>query len=120
MLYITILIPKLMYRSRLKGKLDENTLEFLSSISDDFEIALYDILGSQAHTIMLLENKIIAKPEAVKILSAIERLKKKHFSEKSDAEDIDELIECIVMKKVRKYAGGKKHTARESNDQIKL
>ena len=48
-----------MYRSRLEGKLDENTLEFLSSISDDFQIALYDILGSQAHTLMLLENNIL-------------------------------------------------------------
>ena len=120
MLYITILIPKLMYRSRLKGKLDENALEFLSSISDDFEIALYDILGSQAHTIMLLENKIIAKPEAVKILSALERLKKKHFSEKSDAEDIHELIESLVIKKVGKDAGGKMHTARSRNDQVAL
>src|SRR3989442_2789916 len=120
MLYITILIPKLMYRSRLKGKLDKNTLEFLSSISDDFEIALYDILGSQAHTIMLLENKIIAKPEAVKILSALERLKKKHFSAKSDAEDIHELIESLVIKKAGKDAGGKMHTARSRNDQVAL
>ncbi|TLX92145.1 MAG: argininosuccinate lyase, partial [Thaumarchaeota archaeon] len=109
-----------MYRSRLKGKLDKNTLEFLSSISDDFEIALYDILGSQAHTIMLLENKIITKPEAVKILSALERLKKKHFSAKSDAEDIHELIESLVIKKAGKDAGGKMHTARSRNDQVAL
>src|SRR6266852_7348887 len=109
-----------MYRSRLKGKLDKNTLEFLSSVSDDFEIALYDILGSQAHTIMLLENKIIAKPEAVKILSALERLKKKHFSAKSDAEDIHELIESLVIKKAGKDAGGKMHTARSRNDQVAL
>jgi argininosuccinate lyase len=71
-----------MYRSRLEGKLDDITLEFLSSISDDFQIALYDILGSQAHTLMLLENKIITKPDAVKILSALEKLKKEKFSEK--------------------------------------
>ena len=71
MLYITILIPNLMYRSRLNGKLDEVTLEFLSSISDDFQIALYDILGSQAHTLMLFENKIITKAEAIKILNAL-------------------------------------------------
>ena len=120
MLYITILIRKLVYRSRLEGKLDENTLEFLSSISDDFQIALYDILGSQAHTLMLLENKIITKSEATKILTALEKLKKEEFSEKSDAEDIHELIESLVIKKAGKEAGGKMHTARSRNDQVTL
>jgi argininosuccinate lyase len=108
------------YRSRLEGKLDENTLEFLSSISDDFQIALYDILGSQAHTLMLLENKIISKPEAIKILGALEKLKKEEFSEKSEAEDIHELIESLVIKKAGNEAGGKMHTARSRNDQVTL
>ena len=109
-----------MYRSRLEGKLDENTLEFLSSISDDFQIALYDILGSQAHTLMLLENKIITKSEAAKILRALEKLKKEEFSDKSEAEDIHELIESLVIKKAGKDAGGKMHTARSRNDQVTL
>jgi argininosuccinate lyase len=120
MLYITILFPKLMYRSRLEGKLDENTLGFLSSISDDFQIISYDILGSQAHTLMLLENKIIPKVDAVKILSALEKLKKEKFSEKSEAEDIHELIESLVIKKVGKEACGKMHTARSRNDQVTI
>jgi len=109
-----------MYRSRLEGKLDEVTLEFLSSISDDYQIALYDILGSQAHTLMLLENKIITKEEAVKILTALDKLKKEVFSTKSDAEDIHELIESLVIKKAGKEAGGKMHTARSRNDQVAL
>ncbi|MDE1724309.1 MAG: argininosuccinate lyase [Thaumarchaeota archaeon] len=109
-----------MYRSRLEGKLDENTLEFLSSISDDFQIAKYDILGSQAHTLMLLENKIITKIEAQKILGALEKLKKIKFSAKSEAEDIHELIESLVIKKAGKEAGGKMHTARSRNDQVTL
>ena len=60
-----------MYRSRLGNKLDEITLDYVSSISDDDEIAFYDIVGSQAHTIMLYENKIITKNESKKILSAL-------------------------------------------------
>ena len=100
--------------------MDENTLEFLSSISDDFQIALYDILGSQAHTLMLLENKIITKLEATKILAALERLKKEKFSEKSEAEDIHELIESLVIKKAGREAGGKMHTSRSRNDQVTL
>jgi len=50
-----------MYRSRLGKNLDKHTLDYVSSISDDSEIALYDIVGSQAHAIMLYENKIISK-----------------------------------------------------------
>ena len=120
MLYITILISKVMYRSRLGGKLDENTLDFLSSISEDQEILLYDIWGSQAHTIMLYENKIITKKEATKILQALEKLKKEKISLKSESEDIHELIENLVIKKAGKNAGGKMHTARSRNDQISL
>ena len=110
-----------MYRaSRLDGKLDKNTLNFLSSISEDKEIAIYDILGSQAHTLMLFENKIITKNEASKILSALEKLKKENFSIKSESEDIHELIESLVIKKAGIQAGGKMHTARSRNDQISL
>ncbi len=42
-----------MYRSRLGNDLNKITLDYVSSISDDVEIALYDVLGSQAHTITL-------------------------------------------------------------------
>ncbi|MDE1766438.1 MAG: argininosuccinate lyase [Thaumarchaeota archaeon] len=108
-----------MYRSRLDGKLDDVTLEFLSSISDDSAIAQYDILGSQAHTLMLLENKIINKQEAAKILHALEKLKE-NIPEKSEAEDIHELIESLVIKNAGKEAGGKMHTARSRNDQVAL
>jgi argininosuccinate lyase len=110
-----------MYRaSRLDGKLDETTLDFLSSLSEDKEIAIYDILGSQAHTLMLFENKIITKNEASKILSALEKLKKENFSIKSESEDIHELIETLVIKKSGIQVGGKMHTARSRNDQISL
>ncbi len=109
-----------MYRSRLDGKLDDITLEFLSSISDDSVIAQYDILGSQAHTLMLLENKIINKQDAAKILNALEKIKKENISEESDAEDVHELIESLVIKKAGKEAGGKMHTARSRNDQVAL
>ncbi|HJT09991.1 MAG TPA: argininosuccinate lyase [Candidatus Nitrosotalea sp.] len=109
-----------MYRSRLDGKLDDITLEFLSSISDDSVIAQYDIIGSQAHTLMLFENKIISKQEAAKILNALEKIKKENILEKSDAEDIHELIESLVIKKAGKDAGGKMHTARSRNDQVAL
>ena len=109
-----------MYRSRLGNDLNKITLDYVSSISDDVEIALYDILGSQAHTIMLYENKIITKAEVKKILSALESIKKEKFEKKSDAEDIHELIESLVIKRAGSASGGKMHSARSRNDQVSL
>ena len=120
MLYITILEPMVLYRSRFGNDLNKITLDYVSSISDDVEIALYDILGSQAHVIMLYEKKIISKAEVKKILQALESLKKEKFDKKSGAEDIHELIESLVIKKAGSASGGKMHTARSRNDQISL
>jgi len=109
-----------MYRSRLGKNLERITLDYVSSISDDVEIAHYDILGSQAHVIMLYENKIITKNEIKKILKGLESLKKEKFGKKTDSEDIHELIESLIIKKIGIDAGGKMHTARSRNDQVAL
>jgi len=110
----------MMYRSRLGTDLSKITLDYVSSIDDDSEIALYDIIGSQAHTVMLLENKIITKNDAKKILSSLENLKNEKFDSSSGAEDIHELIESLVIKKAGMASGGKMHTARSRNDQVVL
>ncbi len=109
-----------MYRSRLGNDLSDITLEYVSSIKDDSEIALFDILGSQAHVLMLQENKIISKIDAKKILVALESLKKEKLDSSSSAEDIHELIESLVIKKAGMASGGKMHTARSRNDQVTL
>lgn len=109
-----------MYRSRLGTDLSDITLDYVSSINDDSQIALYDILGSQAHTIMLYENQIITKNDAKKILSALESLKNEKFDILSGSEDIHELIETLVIKKAGMASGGKMHTARSRNDQVAL
>lgn len=109
-----------MYRSRLGNDLSDITLDYVSSINDDSEIALYDILGSQAHVIMLCENKIITTNDAKKILFALEELKNQKFDSSSGAEDIHELIESMVIKKAGIASGGKMHTARSRNDQVAL
>lgn len=109
-----------LYRSRLGNNLDDITLDYVSSISDDKQIAIYDILGSQAHAIMLFEKNIITKNEIKKILSALESLKNEKFDNNSEAEDIHELIETLVIKKAGMASGGKMHTARSRNDQVVL
>ena len=109
-----------MYRSRLGTDLSDITLDYVSSINDDSEIAFYDILGSQAHSLMLLQNNIITKADAKKILSSLENLKNEKFDTTSGAEDIHELIESLVIKKAGMASGGKMHTARSRNDQVVL
>jgi argininosuccinate lyase len=109
-----------MYRSRLGNDLSNITLDYVSSIDDDTEIILFDILGSQAHVLMLQENKIITKNDAKKILISLESLKNEKFDSSSNAEDIHELIESLVIKKAGMASGGKMHTARSRNDQVAL
>ena len=109
-----------MYRSRLDSDLSETTLGYVSSISDDAEIAEYDILGSQAHVIMLYDCGIISTTDTKKILGALEELKGRKFDEKHDSEDIHELIETLVIEGAGPSSGGRMHTARSRNDQVAL
>jgi len=111
----------LMYRSRLGKGLDDITLSYVSSIKDDSDIAFYDIIGSEAHVIMLYETKLLSKTEVKKILVALEELKGGNISQPDfEPEDIHELIESLVIKKTGIENGGKMHTARSRNDQVAL
>ena len=49
------------YRARLGKGMDKITLGYVSSMHSDMQILEYDILGSCAHTLMLLKCKIIQK-----------------------------------------------------------
>lgn len=110
-----------MYRSRLKGKLDKDVLKYLSSIDDDSAILYYDIIGSQAHAIMLYEQGLINKVEQKKILGALEDAKKKDLTKFLNVyEDIHEALEAFVVQKAGIDIGGKMHTARSRNDQVAL
>lgn len=110
-----------MYRSRLKGKIDRDTLEYLSSIDSDIALLYYDIVGSEAHSIMLYEQGLIEKSDLKKILDALEEAKKKDLKKLgAEYEDIHEALEAFVVKKAGIDAGGKMHTGRSRNDQVAL
>ncbi len=110
-----------MYRSRPTDKLEDDALRFLSSINDDKSILYYDIVGSQAHSIMLHEMGHITSSELKKILSALEEAKKSPAKIKTEGyEDIHEALEGFVIKHAGMNAGGKMHTARSRNDQVVL
>ncbi len=110
-----------MYRSRPIDKLEGSTLRFLSSIDDDKPLMYYDIVGSQAHSIMLHEMGHITLSELKKILCALEEVKKSPDKIQTEGyEDIHEALEAFVIKSSGMDAGGKMHIARSRNDQVVL
>lgn len=110
-----------MYRSRPKGRMDDDALAFLSSMEHDQSILYYDIIGSEAHSVMLHEIGIISRQELEKILQALEAAKDNPgLIDTEGAEDIHEALEAFVIKQAGMDAGGKMHTARSRNDQVAL
>jgi argininosuccinate lyase len=109
-----------MYRSRPRGLIDQEILKFLSSIRDDFAVFYYDIIGSEAHVIMLHEIGYLSKGELVDILTALEEAKvhPEEIMKKSEFEDIHESIEAFVVEKIGMDKGGMLQTARSRNDQV--
>jgi len=113
-----------MYRSRPVGNLNSDALSFSSSMDDDVDLFFYDILGSQAHVIMLFESHILTQKEVVDILKGLNQLLSnpeqlnKHGINSS--EDIHEMIESAIIKITGIDSGGKMHTARSRNDQVVL
>lgn len=110
-----------MYRSRPKGNLDKDILNFLSSMTDDQQILHYDILGSEAHVIMLHEIGILTHLEQKKILTALERIRHKPaLLTNGSAEDIHESIESGIIREIGIDIGGKIQIGRSRNDQVML
>lgn len=109
-----------MYRSRFNADLNKYSLDYTSSTTDDAAIILYDIIGSQAHVLMLYKNNIIPKNDSIKILIALEELKKLKIKNNLKYDDVHELIESMIINKLGIKCGGKMHTGRSRNDQISL
>ena len=65
-----------MYRSRPTDNLKDDVLRFLSSMGEDHSILYYDIVGSEAHSIMLHEMGHITDGELKKICLLLRRQRK--------------------------------------------
>jgi argininosuccinate lyase len=116
-----ILLILYVYRSRPRGSLNEDTLKFLSSMDADQDILYYDIMGSEAHSMMLYDIGLLSIQELKKILQALEDVRKDPTQLKTDNfEDIHESLESFVIKQAGIDSGGKMHTARSRNDQVIL
>jgi argininosuccinate lyase len=109
------------YRSRSGTKLDENAFNFMTSINDDYAILYYDILGSEAHSIMLYEIGFLTLIDLKKILHGLEEVKRNPDVLSTDSyEDIHEALEAFIIQKAGNKSGGKMHTGRSRNDQVVL
>ncbi|MDQ4073467.1 MAG: argininosuccinate lyase [Thermoproteota archaeon] len=104
--------------------MDKSALSFLSSIDDDYVLLYYDVLGSQAHAVMLHEIGVLSRNDLIKVLHSLNRItKEKKLLEEygnPNSEDIHELVESAVIGMTGIEVGGKMHTARSRNDQVIL
>lgn len=111
-----------LYRSRLKDSMNAKVLEFLSSLRDDLWIVKEDVIGTEVHNIMLFEQGILNQVEISKILTSLEKIKKKILVNEleldNNFEDIHPLIEKLVIDEIGIEIGGKIHSGRSRNDQV--
>ena len=91
------------------------------SIHFDKRLAMYDLVGSEAHVMMLSSKKIISQDECNLILDGLSEIRKElnegTFKFYSELEDIHMNIEARLKELVGEV-GGKIHTARSRNDQV--
>jgi argininosuccinate lyase len=96
--------------------------EFGESVSFDYRLWQYDILGSMAHARMLQKIGILTQSELDAILSTLEQIGEEInegiFHWDDSLEDVHMNIEAELTR--RQPAGAKLHTGRSRNDQIAL
>ncbi len=116
-------MAKKLWGSRFSKKTSALADKFTSSISFDYRLAKYDILGSIAHARMLAKQKIIPQQDANLIIKGLNIISKDVLSGKfkfdQQAEDVHSNIQDVLTKKIGK-AAHKLHTARSRNDQVAL
>jgi argininosuccinate lyase len=115
--------PKKAWGGRFQEPTAQSVEKFTASIHYDQRLYQCDIEGSIAHAAMLARQKIIAKTEADKIISALKAIGRDIEQGKivfdQSIEDIHMAIEGELTSRIGD-AGGKLHTGRSRNDQIVL
>ena len=103
-----------------KKSLAKEAVDFTGCLEDDKRIALCDISNSQAHSIMLFEQKILSKKELSDILTALEKARgewlEQTFILDIELEDIHPNVEKYVSS--QSSSGEKMHSGRSRNDQV--
>lgn len=112
----------MLWGGRFKDKLNNNAMEFSSSLSFDINLIDEDIKVSIAHAEMLASVNIISVEESIKLVSGLKTiLQQFNISEwkpnEFEFEDIHSAIEAKLFELIGDTAG-KLHTGRSRNDQV--
>jgi len=110
-------MSKLLHGGRLASSRKDVT-RFTSSIKSDQRIWGSVIQINKAHTIMLMEQKIISWQQGVKLLRALNELDETKPKLGRLVEDVHVCIEEEVVKKVGLETGGNLHVGKSRNDQV--
>jgi len=94
----------------------EDVAKFTSSIKDDSRLLSAVIAINKAHVIMLMEQKIIKKPDGAKLLAAL--AKNTDMTLDPSAEDAHMAVEEAVLADTGPEVGGNLHIAKSRNDQV--
>lgn len=107
------------------GRFEEGVTDaverFTESISYDWQLYKYDIMGSKAHASMLAGQGLITATDRDIILEGLDQIERLiqegKFEWRKDREDVHMNIEAALIERVGEPAK-KLHTARSRNDQI--
>lgn len=100
---------------------DRSVEKFTESVSFDFRLYKHDIIGSIAHTRMLVKTGILSNDDGEQIITGLEKIRAEidagSFSWKIEREDVHMNIEAALVEMIGE-PGKKLHTGRSRNDQV--
>ncbi len=95
---------------------------YILSLDADKWLFHADVLVDKAHVVMLEEQGIIKREEAVEILKCLTKIEEqeKDFIEHelTSYEDVHTAIESVLIKEIGEEIGGRMHTGRSRNDEV--
>ncbi len=108
-----------MLRDARLGKAEEYFVEYTSSVEFDTNLVRYDLLGSMAHVVMLMERGILPEKDASALLRGLLELYRRGVELRKEDEDVHMAVER-ELHRIAGDAAGRLHTARSRNDQVAL
>jgi len=112
----------MLWGGRFNDKLNDDALNFSSSLSFDINLFEEDILVSKVHSEMLLKVGLISEDDFNQIQNGLHKIlsewkEKKRSPLNQNYEDVHSAIESRLTELIGKTAG-KLHTGRSRNDQV--
>ena len=98
------------------GAVRKDVIKFTSSIESDKRLLKSVVKINQAHTAMMMEQKIIEWTDGAKLLQALEEAETAKLN--LSLEDIHVSLEELVIKKAGAEIGGNLHIGKSRNDQV--